>query len=582
MATNILKPTSPSEENDILKPISSSEDTTINNIVTTEPVTLPSTSTNQLETQAIQTEQVERQAEFESIKKDLRTKLERNFGKVPTNIDSLALQELKSRQSMRDNEAATKLVEAVKLEEQTRVQDEQAISSYLSEQQDAKDAGVIIAKNPEIESIIKLRNQQKADAAQQEEINSVKAEQERIKIEQANASLASKGILNPTEQQLKSQLNQNNAEEAQIQEQTKRQIVSANTIDVLQRQFNKKIEEKQAEIEKGMTELRTMKPVDYWDSKSTGQKILGGVALLLGAIGAAGTGGINHAAGIIQKDMEAYAEQNARNQADKFKLLNEQQQMIDKYLSQLDRATNNEVKKAQIQKARAAVHIEYNKTLGERQQLLQEDMMFELLGKGSKTVDRAHIEKLSAQFPKLKIRERMIDLGPEHGVVFTTSERDANVLKKDVLPEGMDALRGIKRLQELTDEIGFLDKVNPFSKEVAEADTLQKSVVGALRLKLFGPGVMTDDERRVAMQIIGDPTKITSFDENVKARLQVVELKMQQGIRDQLRSSGVNLAPNVNEQNINLIQSKSPNMKRPEIINSLIKTGRWKKDVPLI
>ena len=117
---------------------------------------------------------------------------------------------------------------------------------------------------------------------------------------------------------------------------------------------------------------------------------------------------------------------------------------------------------------------------------------------------------------------------------------------------------------------------------------------GALRLEIFGPGVMTDTERAIAEQVIGDPTKFWTTDKAELKMLETLQQKINYGIRQQLIRAGIHLPPSQNEATISqYLRSKgwsNTDNNRAKTITALIKleqkhgTGtywRSEEDLPL-
>ena len=182
---------------------------------------------------------------------------------------------------------------------------------------------------------------------------------------------------------------------------------------------------------------------------------------------------------------------------------------------------------------------------------------------------------LSFKYPKQKIRERAI-MGRDGKFYLAADESEARKLRSEVIPEAEKAINAAAELTQLTKDIGFLDKMNPFSEKKAQAKTLRESLKGALRLEIFGPGVMTDTERKIADQVVGNPNKMFTMDKTEIAKLETLMGKLNYGIRQRLRRSGLNFPPSQNEQRIKqllaLRKQKDIPQNRKKIVDDLVRS----------
>lgn len=185
------------------------------------------------------------------------------------------------------------------------------------------------------------------------------------------------------------------------------------------------------------------------------------------------------------------------------------------------------------------------------------------------------LNALSFKYPKQKVRERAI-MGRDGKFYLAADENEARKLRSEVIPEAEKAINAAAELTQLTKDIGFLDKMNPFSEKKAQAKTLRESLKGALRLEIFGPGVMTDTERKIADQVVGDPNKLFTMDKTEIAKLETLMGKLSYGIRQRLRRSGLNFPPSQNEQRIKqllaLRKQKDIPQNRKKIVDDLVRS----------
>ncbi len=174
-----------------------------------------------------------------------------------------------------------------------------------------------------------------------------------------------------------------------------------------------------------------------------------------------------------------------------------------------------------------------------------------------------------ARVPK-ELRERMIFFSD--GLARPAlSAGSAKKLRQETLPEAQGALNGLSRMRKLKDN--FLLGGDFALAARAEAKVLQQTLVGGLRIELFGPGVLTETEQAIARSIIGNPTKIFGLDALEMTKIDVLEKKLKFSIRNRLRAEGIELPPSKNEVNIKDLESAG--LSRANAMSTLIRNGKW-------
>jgi len=162
---------------------------------------------------------------------------------------------------------------------------------------------------------------------------------------------------------------------------------------------------------------------------------------------------------------------------------------------------------------------------------------------------------------------------------------------QDMNTEMAAAERDLGQLIRMTDDMGnnAFKKIASFSDRAA-ANALQRSVIGAMRIVLFGPGVMTDTEQNLAKDIINNPTKVFSIASSSKASLGVLLRKVRFAAREGVRQAGgkvpLNRAEKFNEKMVNMVlRGRVINPKTKKRVNSkasavtyLMDTNRWKDE----
>jgi len=300
---------------------------------------------------------------------------------------------------------------------------------------------------------------------------------------------------------------------------------------------------------------------EYWESRSTGQKILTGISLFLGAFSGNNRSGIDVINDQIEKNIEA---KNLKAKLSREEYWKEKEYGL-------------KVAQAQVNKMKA--NIQNVKAQAELQQLSQKMLTDAQAAKAQRALQTKQFsgEGLSRRdLLQLDQKEAKNYVPIGDGTFHRAFASDSAINKfRDESVDAEAAFKGLTRLQEILDIPG-----KEFNLTVrAEAATIQTSLKGALRIALFGPGVMTDTEQKLADKIIANPTDVFQLDSSAKAKIGVLLKKVEQGKRDRARSVGIELPKSKNEQRIEQMQEANKNSKkkfsRAEIINALIARGNW-------
>lgn len=99
-------------------------------------------------------------------------------------------------------------------------------------------------------------------------------------------------------------------------------------------------------------------------------------------------------------------------------------------------------------------------------------------------------------------------------VGFAQTDKDATDLK-EMRSGVLEAKSGIDKLKKIINKP--LKSLTPSDR--AEAETIQQTLVGALRLPITGPGAMNEGEREMLQKIIANPATIWSLDTVSKKKL---------------------------------------------------------------
>jgi hypothetical protein len=143
------------------------------------------------------------------------------------------------------------------------------------------------------------------------------------------------------------------------------------------------------------------------------------------------------------------------------------------------------------------------------------------------------------------------------------------------------ARNNVSELINLVDEVGNNPLKKLFDRDtVAKAQTLQQSTIGKLRLELFGPGVLTDFEQKIARNILRDPTSMLSLASANKTALKTLQQKLKYGQIKRIEAAG-GVVPDYmkkNELMLAAAQKKYPKAKKADLITALIKQGKWQDE----
>lgn len=163
---------------------------------------------------------------------------------------------------------------------------------------------------------------------------------------------------------------------------------------------------------------------------------------------------------------------------------------------------------------------------------------------------------------------------------FANNPETAKKLTNEILPNTNSALKGVRELEQLTEE--FLGGALDITDARAKAKVLQQSLVGNLRLELFGPGVLTDAEQKIAKEIIANPATIFSLRGAAKTSLKTLKEKLIYSTKQRLSKAGIKAPKSENERLLDqkLEQFKAAKaknnpkvkgLKESDIINAFIK-----------
>lgn len=258
-------------------------------------------------------------------------------------------------------------------------------------------------------------------------------------------------------------------------------------------------------------ELSAMKvdPNQYWANKTTPQKIAIGIGLILGAFG---RGNDYQALDILNRAID---EDIALQKSNIMAKRGEVQEKENVYQKMMGRFKDE---KAATAAAKAALYdqaqIELQKTAAKYQGAVGSAQVTQALGQLQSAKD-AELAKL-AQSRMLGLEpmvEGMTEDQRERYVPGYTLALDKNAAQKarEVVAAKNSAVNVIDEMLKLPEKSLSLAARN-------KAEILKTQLTGFLRIPFTGPGVMTESERAMLMDILGDPTKILTMS-NQKQKL---------------------------------------------------------------
>lgn len=332
-----------------------------------------------------------------------------------------------------------------------------------------------------------------------------------------------------------------------------------------------------ANIESTVNDIKnnTINPRAYQENMSASDKVSSAIGLMAGGFGQAFVGGDNPAMTWLNKQIDRDIAAQEKNQGNRVTLLNAyQQQYRDKAsATNMARATLNQLYASQIAMAANSAATPQAKAqmlagAGALQmkaaELVRSTTLTQYLGnlQNSNTSPEQQVAIMSQIDPKRadEMRHRMVP-----GVGFAT------------LPEGAKTARETQVMtNSVKQDLGRLRQIlQTPAKSLnltlrAEADTLSKALVGALRVPITGPGAMSEGERALLLQLVPNPTSIFSIDSNTLTRLNTLESKMDRSYKNTLEANGMKLpqgyARNPNEGKV------AVNAQGQRII---MKDGKW-------
>jgi hypothetical protein len=242
--------------------------------------------------------------------------------------------------------------------------------------------------------------------------------------------------------------------------------------------------------------------------------------------------GIDDQNTLLSKMREKFSDDKSAILASKAVLLASAQDQMNMTLTKQggarDLAVQGQGKMALGQLAEKRANIEMQLKAAQQEAQMKKDISANLSGSRKKWGD-LEIQAYEKLTGDKSIRDRMVpNWGPATNKSLAEDFTKANT-------EIESGLQSISRIKELTN--GF-NKITDFATR-RKLEAVQTALVGNLRLPYTGPGILTDSEKAVLLNIIGNPAKLLSLSSVEAAGLSEVERKLRVDQKNRAKGAGL-------------------------------------------
>ena len=324
---------------------------------------------------------------------------------------------------------------------------------------------------------------------------------------------------------------------------------AAEEVQKIQAEGNVEIENRLLELEQKTENLANREYEGYWAKKSTGQKILGAISLALGAYASALTGGPNTALNIISKAADDDFRNFQNTTANKIKAINQ---------SRLSAETKRRLISDQVMSLEA-------KKLSDIK--IIQNKIGNLSNKFADPESKAKLAQLSAQLDqKAAAARQQFEMALTETVQTNVQRKIANIKidpttgQPQVPVDQAKEIPGYGQARTEKEAIKLRERKTSTEEAAAAADRIEALwagktkfdprnledlaalrtelglIQGSMRLALVGPGAVTDAEREFMNSLIGDPSKVLSFEDVEKAKLRTIINKMKTGLEAEAKN----------------------------------------------
>jgi hypothetical protein len=258
----------------------------------------------------------------------------------------------------------------------------------------------------------------------------------------------------------------------------------------------------------------------------------------------------------INAEVDRYAQQQKLQQAEREAL---RKQAIEDAKFKMQQVMNNS--KLKMNQAALA------KTLQDMQlaqeQAGQKQMQAIMLGEINRG-DGMSMEEVSLL--DKETRDRLVPLPGSTRQVAAANKDTANKLR-DYVNEIGPPKDSIDRIINSI-ESGEFNKFRLLPR--ARMNTELASVIGALRVPITGPGVLSEPDKQMIRDVVGEPTKLLTFSALELEKLKTIQNKLENDIRKRYQQAGIDLPKDERQRKIESFQKKYPGLsprKVEELVN---------------
>jgi hypothetical protein len=297
---------------------------------------------------------------------------------------------------------------------------------------------------------------------------------------------------------------------------------------------------------------------DLFENASTGRKVSAALGIMFGGLAQGFSGGsVNPVLDVLDKTFK-------NNLAAKQVALKKIKQEADRAAAKIP----DPIKQVKLQKESALLQ----KAMLENEKLMIDRNMGSF--NGSTPIPEDQIRALRGDS---KERELLVTV-PSTKQTFRGNSKEAVSKANTALRDLSPGITSIDNLISAIDDPNF-NRFNLTDERRAALDAETGAVIGALRIPILGPGVMTESERQFMVKLLGSPTRLTTLSSFEKAKLKAVKGVLKRNIKAHLDSAGVTPPPSkaevMNQANIAKLKKRLPKATQFEIIQSLQKTNQW-------
>jgi len=293
------------------------------------------------------------------------------------------------------------------------------------------------------------------------------------------------------------------------------------------------------EYKQAVSELEDMstKGQSFWASRTTGEKILAGISLALGALGARSTGGRNYAAETIERAIDRDIKLQQQQVAQKRQAVEAKGSILAKMRQryQDEDMALAATRSASYELAQNQLNM-YGARLKNAAQIAEIDATISELG-----VKKAEAQNQFMRMAMLKSGMASGDIMPQlldekqqaryvKGYGLARTPAAAEKLDAEIA-EANNAMSGVSELMKLANKP--LSSVS--IEDRAKANSIRNILQGSLRTQILGSGAVTNAERKVLESIIADPTAMFSLDATNKTKLRTLYERIQTNLNNSIK-----------------------------------------------